>query len=139
MRKHRQERVSKLKIEWRLIIMTKLKAGKLYMYREDVLKGAGLPLDTHLEVIGYDNNDHAIEFKVVTNSDVEHECLVDYHEFMTTCARRFPVKFEYKEDSWTMTDEQLDKHQKLADLLLAYDKMGVSPDVAMDIIKNSVQ
>ncbi|MEK4025308.1 hypothetical protein [Sporosarcina sp. FSL W7-1283] len=118
--------------------MSKLKYGKLYMNKGDILEAMRLPIDAHLEIIG-DDQLGGIEFNVITSGDVEHECLTTKEEDGTAFLRRFKVPIEHKKDSWTMTDEQLEKSLKFAELLLMYDKMGIAPNTAVGIIRNSVE
>lgn len=71
--------------------MTGLKYGRVFISKGDILKALGLPLDAHLELVGEVNGDGTIEFQIVANDSVEHECLVKTNGNNAINLRRFHV------------------------------------------------
>lgn len=119
--------------------MSKLKYGKVFIDKGDILEALGLPEGVHLELIGSSEVDDSIEFKVIANDNVKHECLVDKPQHGIANLRRVKVPFHKKETEkeWllsSLSPEKIEQSQKFAELLMTWTKMGFSFEKALGII-----
>lgn len=71
--------------------MSGLKYGRVFINKEEILKALGLPLNVHLEVVAGNLGDGTIEFQIVANDSVEHECLVKLDGNNAVNLRRFHI------------------------------------------------
>lgn len=70
--------------------MSGLKYGRVYISKGEILEALGLSSDVHVELVG-DSNDGAVEFQVVANDNIEHECLSKTPSQDVAGLRRFHV------------------------------------------------
>lgn len=86
--------------------MSGLKYGLAYILKGEILEALGLPLDVHLEVLN-SGEEGVIEFRVVANESVEHECLAKMPSHGIAGMRRFYVPLN--KDKTKESSEVLDK------------------------------
>lgn len=79
--------------------MKELKHGRVYIEKSHIIEALGLPLKgVYLEYAITNESGDTIEFKVIADSSVEHECLVEMPSSGAVNLRRYRVEFGNKDD-----------------------------------------